>query len=368
LKLFPNNFIFFLRRVFSPVASVLPRKSLVFAFSLLHFCLGSLLSALFSDRFNSSRKISQYDKLTTDYTTDEQQLVAKICKRLEKRDRYPKQSDACANSDNPKPFIQDEFQSGVNKRVRDFGRKFEGKGRNLLYGLRRLPFLALLVGILFYAWNRRSGATAQTALGKAIETSQAQVSASPAPAGFTGKMFKTEKERSEAAINEFQAVVDKFSGETEEKAKYFIAVNRLNLDRAAAIQELEGLSKSSGEIGTLSKFALAQAKAADGKNDEAVALYQELAGASNAIIAKDTINFELAQIYQKQGKTNEAADIYYNIAKTASEAKGLDEKPIPMSQTAREAKEKLEEINPERAKEIVEPAPESPLGGMPIGM
>jgi lipopolysaccharide biosynthesis regulator YciM len=163
-------------------------------------------------------------------------------------------------------------------------------------------------------------------------------------------------------------VVDKFGGAAEEKAKYFIAVNRLSLDRGAAIQELEGLSKTSGEIGTLSKFALAQAKAADGKNDEAVALYQELASASNTMIAKDTINFELAQIYQKQGKTNEAADIYYNIAKTASEAKGLDEKPIPMSQTAREAKTKLEEINPERAKEIVEPAPESPLGGMPMGM
>ena len=34
-----------------------------------------------------------------------------------------------------------------------------------------------------------------------------------------------------------------------------------------------------------------------------------------------------------------------------------------MSQTAHEAKDKLEEINPERAKEIVEPATESPIGG-----
>lgn len=270
-------------------------------------------------------------------------------------------------TDKPKTVYQDEFQSGVNKRVEDFSKKIEGKGRNILYGLAAVAVLALLVGI-FYAWNRRSEAAGQAALGKAIETSQAQVSASPAPAGSTVKVFKTEKERAEAAINEFQAVVDKFGGAAEEKAKYFIAVNRLAVDRGAAIQELEGLSKSGGEIGTLSKFALAQAKTADGKFDEAVALYQELASASSPIIAKDTINFELAQIYQKQGKTNEAADIYYNIAKTASEAKGLDDKPIPMSQTAREAKDKLEEINPERAKEIVEPAPESPLGGMPMGM
>jgi len=285
-----------------------------------------------------------------------------------KKRQVPEQFKApVQTADKPKTVYQDEFQSGVNKKVEDFGKKFEGKGRNLLYGLAALAVLAVLVGI-FFTWNRRSDAAAQTALGKAIETSQAQVSDTPAPAGSTAKVFKTEKERAEAAIPEFQAVVDKFGGAVEEKAKYFIAVNRLRLDRAAGIQELEGLTKSSGEIGTLSKFALAQTKAGDGKLDEAAALYDELIKLSNPILGKDTLNFELAQIYQKQGKTTEAADIYYNIAKTASEAKGLDEKPIPMSQTAREAKDKLEEINPERAKEIVEPATESPFGGMPVGM
>lgn len=270
-------------------------------------------------------------------------------------------------ADKPKTVYQDEFQSGINKKVEDLGKKFEGKGRNILYGLAALAVLAVLIGI-FFTWNRRSEAAAQTALGKAIETLQAQVSDTPAPAGSTVKVFKTDKERTEAAIAEFQTVVDKFGGATEEKAKYFIAVNRLKLDRAAGIQELEPLSKSGSEIGVLSKFALAQAKAGDGKYDEAVALYQELVGLSNPILSKDTLNFELAQIYQKQGKTTEAADLYYNIAKTASEAKGLDDKPVPMSQTAREAKDKLEEINPERAKEIVEPAPESPFGGMPLGL
>lgn len=263
----------------------------------------------------------------------------------------------------PKTVYQDDFQTGIGHKVEDFGKKFEGKGRNLIYGLAAVAVLAILIGI-FFTWNRRSDAAAQTALGKAIETSQAQVSASPAPAGSTAKVFKTEKERAEAAIAEFQAVVDKFGGNAEEKAKYFIAVNRLSLDRNQAVQELEGLSKSNGEIGTLSKFALAQAKASDGKTDEAIALYDQLIAASNPILSKDTLNFEKAQLLQKQGKTNEAADIYYNIAKTASEAKGIDEKPIPMSQTAREAKDKLEEINPERAKEIVEPITESPFGAM----
>lgn len=264
-----------------------------------------------------------------------------------------------------KTVYQDEFQSNVNKKVEDFGKQFEGRGRTILYGLAALAVLAVLISI-FTVWNRRSNAEAQTALGRAIETSQAQVTESPDPT-LIGKTFPTEKARSEAAVVEFQAVANKYGNPVKEKAQYFIAVNRLRLDRDAGIQELTELAKTSGEVGTLSKFALAQAKASDGKLDEAAALYQELAALSNPILSKDSINFELAQIYQKQGKTTEAADLYYNIAKTASQAKDAEDKPVPMSLTAREAKDKLEEINPERAKEIVEPATPPMGGGMPFG-
>ena len=101
----------------------------------------------------------------------------------------------------------------------------------------------------------------------------------------------------------------------------------------------------------------------DNRLDDAAGLFKELAGMDNPIIAKDTINFELAKVYEKQGKKQEAADLYFNIAKTASEAKDKDGKPIRMTETASDAKKKLEELDPERAKQIVEPTPESPFGG-----
>jgi tetratricopeptide (TPR) repeat protein len=261
---------------------------------------------------------------------------------------------------NKKPY-RDDFQKNVGAQVEEIGKKFEGKGRTIMYALAAVAVLVILVGI-YYAWNRRTNNAAQAALGKAIETSQAQVTDSPLPPGSTERTFKTEKERAEAAIAEFQAIVDKYGDPFETKAKYFIAVNKLSIDRAAAISELEALAGSNGEVGTLSKFALAQAKAGDGKLDEAAALYQQLAGMSDPIVAKDTINYELAQIYQKQGKTQEAQDLYYQIAKTASEAKDAEGKAIQMTQTARDAKAKLEELNPEKAKEIVEPTPEMPPG------
>ncbi len=271
----------------------------------------------------------------------------------------------------PKEKVQyrDAFQSTVTKKVEDVSKTFEGRGKTALYAVAAAAVLLVLVGI-FYLWNRSSDAKAQAALGKAIETSQAYVTDSPIPAGTTIKTFKTEKERAAAAVAEFQAVADKFGGAIAEKAKYFVAVNKLSLDRAAATAELENLSKSNDEVGTLSKFALAQVKTGDGKTDEAIALYQQLASADSTVIAKDTINFELAKLLEKQGKKDEAVNVYFTIAKTASEVKDLDGKPVPLTPTANEAKAKVEELAPERAKEIVVPTPESPFGdgNLPLGI
>jgi hypothetical protein len=270
------------------------------------------------------------------------------------------------NEPKDKPRYQDPFQQRVGTKIEDAGKKLEGQGRNILYGLGALVVLGIIVWII-YAWSGRSNAAAQTELGKAIEISQTRVTDQPVPAGSTEKTFKTEKERAEAAVAEFDKVAEKHGGEVGEKARYFAAVNRLTLDRPAAVAALEELSKSSSEVGKLSKFALAQTRADDGRTDEAIALYQELAGMSDPIVAKETVNFELAKLYEKQGKKSEAVALLFDLVKTASEAKDSDGKAIALSPTAQNAKEKLKELDPEKAKEIPEPAPEPPLGGMPFG-
>src|SRR5215204_839803 len=224
------------------------------------------------------------------------------------------------NEPKDKPRYVDPFQQRVGGRIEDAGQKLAGQGRNILYGLAALAVLAVIVWLI-YTWSGRSNAAAQAALGKAIETSQRRVTDTPVPAGSTEKTFKTEKERAEAAVAEFQAVAEKYGGDVGQKAKYFAAVNRMGVDRAAAVSELEGLAKSSDEVGTLSKFALAQTRTGDGRTDEAVTLYQELAAMSDPIVAKETINFELAKLYEKQGKKQEAVDLLFNLVKAASEAK-----------------------------------------------
>ena len=260
---------------------------------------------------------------------------------------------------------EDPFQKAVGKRVEDAAGIFEGQGRNILYGIAAAVVLGLVIWII-YSWSGRTSSEAQTALGKAIETSQAAISETPPVAGSNQKTFKTILERSEAAIGEFQGVADKFGGPAGEKAKYFIAVNRLFIDRAAGTQELESLASGSGEVGKLAKFALAQVKADDGKTDEAIKLYQELAADSDPVVAKETVQFELAKQYEKAGRKDDAVNVLFDLVKNASEAKDLEGKAVTLTQTAQSAKDKLKALDPEKAKEIPEPLPETP-GGMPFG-
>lgn len=280
---------------------------------------------------------------------------------MARKKRRFEQLEAAAAAPKEKKTYVDPFQEQVLPKIEGFGKQFEGKGRTILYAIGALVVLLLIV-FVFVRWSRSSSSAAQAALGSAIETSQAQISETGTPVGSTAKTFKSEQERANAAIAEFQAVAEKFGGSVAEKAKYFIAVNKLTVDRPAGVQELEELSKGSSESAKLSKFALAQTRADDGKIDEAIALYQELAAMNDPVLAKETIDFEIAKLYERQGKKQEAADLYFNIAKTASEAKDLDGKTVPMSSTATEAKDKLKDIDPERAKQIVEPTPESPFG------
>ena len=286
---------------------------------------------------------------------------------MARKKRRFEQLQAAASTPKEKKIYVNPLQQQVDERLAEVEKKLEGKGRSILYGLSALVVLIILVFVAL-RWTNGSSAAGQAALGKAIETSQAQVQSDNTATDPTQKTFSSEKERADAAIAEFQAVADKFGGAVADKARYFIAVNKLFSDRPAGIQELEAMQNSTTEVGKLAKFALAQTRVEDGKLNEAAALYQELAGIDDPIVAKDTVNFELAKVYEKQEKKKEAADIYFDIAKRASEAKDADGKAIPMSQTATDAKDNLKKLDPDRAKEIAEPTPEAPTGGMPINL
>jgi hypothetical protein len=247
---------------------------------------------------------------------------------------------------------KDAFQEKGERVVEGASKLFEGRGKQIRNALVGLLVLAILGGIA-YVWMSRSDARAQAALGKAIEISEAPIVEIPAP-DSTELTFKTQNERAAAALKAFDDVAEKDGGEIGEQARYMAATLRLRTERADAITALTEISNSSSITGELASFALAQALVEDGKLDDAIGTYNRIVSSSRGVVPADKLQFEIASILEKQGKKDEAVAKYFEIAKKGLEAKDKDGNPAPMTTSATKAKQRVEKLSPEKAKELVQ--------------
>jgi predicted negative regulator of RcsB-dependent stress response len=250
----------------------------------------------------------------------------------------------------------DRFRDTTMSFFDRLGNVLEGRGRMILYGLIGL-IVAGLVIFQIVRWSNKKSDEARQALGRAITISRSQVTTSPIP-GNTDPTFATDKERAQRSIEEFEKVAAKYGDPYRSESQYFIASNRLVVDRQKGISELTELQNSKvGEVATLSKFALAQAYESDGKLDDAARHYTELAKQNSAAVTAETANLRLAKVYEKQGKKKEAADLLFNIVDASRKTKGTDNLPLPQSSAAREAAEELQKLDPDRYAQL---PPETP--------
>lgn len=251
----------------------------------------------------------------------------------------------------------DRFRDTTMTLVDRVGNRLEGRGRTILYALGGIV-LAGIVILLFLRWSGRKSDEARQALGRAIDIATSPVS--EAADTTTGTVFSTEEQRAQRAIEEFQKVADKYGDPYHSEARYFIATNKLVIDRGKGIADLAELANSKvPEVAALAKFALAQTKESDGKLDEAAQLYSALASANNPAVTPDTANLRLAKVYEKQGKKKEAADVLFNIVDASRKAKGPDNQPVRASAAAREAATRLQDLDPARYAQL---PPEAPFG------
>ena len=254
----------------------------------------------------------------------------------------------------------DKFRDAAGRIFDRVGDRLEGQGKAILYGIAGVIILLVIVGV-WLKWSNRKADEARRALGRAIAIATAPVAtAAPAP-DPTGPTFSSEQERAQRAIEEFQKVAAKYGEPYRTEARYFSATNMLYVDREKAMNELAEISRANAvEPATLAKFALAQAKEADGKYDEAAKLYSELAAQNSVVVSSDTANLRLAAVYEKQSKKKEATDALFNIVEASRKAKDNEGIPIPPSSAARDAAEKLQKLDPDRYAKLT---PEAPLSG-----
>jgi tetratricopeptide (TPR) repeat protein len=237
--------------------------------------------------------------------------------------------------------------------------RFEGRGRTILYAVAGAVALVALL-LAFNWWRERRADEARFALAKAIEIAEAPVSATPDPSQ-TGPTFASERDRAQKAVEAFQKVQSSYGSPYSDIARYFAAAGLLTVDRPKGLSEMEALSKGGdAEVAARARFALAQAREADGQYDAAAAAYQELLNDKSGAVSQNTVRLRLANVYEKQGKRDEAANLLFEMVKAAREAKGKDGKPPQTSMTVRAAADKLQELSPERYAQL---PPEPVTGG-----
>ena len=241
----------------------------------------------------------------------------------------------------------DRFRDTTMSLFDRLGDLLEGRGRTILYGLGGLIAASLIV-LLFVKWSNRKSDEARQAIGRAITITKAPVMSSPIPGG-PDVTFTTDKERAQRAIDEFEKVAAKYGEPYRSESRYFIAANRLSIDRQKGISELTELSNSSvAEVGPLSKFALAQAYESDGKLQEAAQLYSDLAKLNSTTVTADTANLRLAKVNEKLGKKQEAVELLFNIVDAARKARDAQNLPVPQTEAVREAADELRKLDPDR--------------------
>lgn len=247
------------------------------------------------------------------------------------------------------------------------GDRLEGKGRTILYALGGLILAGLLVGAWSW-WSGRRASQAQRALGEAIRIAQAPVGAEAA-AVPSGPKFSSKRERAERAVEAFQKVAAQYGNPYRDKARYLAAVTLLETDRARGISELEALTKDgSADVAAWAKFALAQAREANGELDAALALYRELASARDPVVPIDDVKLRMAEVLNKQGKRQEAVDLLFNLIETARNRLNSEGKPAPDTRTVRQAAELLQRLDQARYAQLPpEPAVNSsPFANLPF--
>ena len=212
----------------------------------------------------------------------------------------------------------------------------------------------VVIGLLFlgYQWySKRTTEKAGNAFLDALKVDGATVSdpLPPPQPGFYA--FKTEDEKTRAAIAAFEKVARDFP-QYADVASYYAAVRQLKVDAAKGEEALKRLADKNSAVSGSARLTLGERYEMTGKYNEAVAEYQKLKTAASDV-PPDLIEFNLARAYEAMGKTQEAADLYFNVASHNRE------KPTAVNT---EALNKLTVLDPVRVEKLPEPKKEEDTG------
>ncbi len=216
---------------------------------------------------------------------------------------------------------QDQFAAGASEAL-DWTVEHREK---LIYGATAL-IVILLIGFGGWWYMQRQDEAAGQALGHAIGIYSTPLSAAGQPPAPGTTAFATSQERAKAAKDEFKSVADKY-GRTNsgELAKYFVGLTDIDLNNTAeAERELkEVASTRNADTSALAKMALASLYRREGKDQDAIALYKQVADKPTNTVSKGAAQLEMAATYESKDPQN-ARIVYQQIQKEDAKSAAAD--------------------------------------------
>jgi TolA-binding protein len=206
-------------------------------------------------------------------------------------------------------------------------------------GLLVAVVLSAVVGGYFY-WQKRTNdrASAEFGIGLAIARAPVTPAGTLPTATQAPGTYATEKERHEAALQQFQKTATDFtSTDSGIAARYHTALELIALGRVAeaetAFQDV--IARGGDAIYVpAAKMGLADILSAQGKHDDAIRRLNDLAADRDGLLPIDGVLMQLARASAKAGKPQDAKAAYKRV---------VDE--FPDSFYANEARQQLTLLN-----------------------
>jgi TolA-binding protein len=199
--------------------------------------------------------------------------------------------------------------------------------------------VVVAIGGGYWYWRQHTNDQADALLGAAMAIEQATIAPAPTVPGAaqTPGTYPSEKARSEAEIAAFQKVVTTYPSTPAaltaryEMAGALMAVGRLADAEQAYRAEISAAGAS--VYGPMAHLGLAQALLSEGKYDDAIKEYTDLAAARDSMVPVDGVLMQLGHAYVKAGKTADARAAFKRV---------VDE--FPDSGYVTEAKQQLTDL------------------------
>jgi TolA-binding protein len=178
--------------------------------------------------------------------------------------------------------------------------------------------LVLVVAGGYLYWRRQQADRAGALLGAAMATAQSTIApASTLPGVATPSgTFPTEQARSEATIKAYTDLIAAYpSSDAAQAARYHLGSELLAAGRLdEAEQQFRQAADNGGSAyGPLAQLGVAQAQAAAGRYDDAIATLSALAASRDGALPVDGVLIELARTNLLAGKREDARAAYRRV-------------------------------------------------------